>query len=293
MAENSIYKDISKRTGGDIYIGVVGPVRTGKSTFIHKFLDNVVIPNIQNEFDRARTVDEVPQSASGRTIMTTEPKFVPDEAVKITVDDGVELNVKMIDSVGYIVDGALGGEEDGAARMVMTPWSEEAMPFKEAAEIGTRKVIGEHSTIGILVTTDGTIGDIPREHFIPAEERVARELQEKKKPFAIVLNSKYPDSEEARSLALELEEKYNAPVALVNCMSLNADDVREILGLVLSQFPIRALTFRLPEWTEVLADNHPLHSEIMEKTDISSATLSRVSRCVQYGNGYKAFINKN
>ena len=182
MAENSIYKDISKRTGGDIYIGVVGPVRTGKSTFIHKFLDSVVIPNIQNEFDRARTVDEVPQSASGRTIMTTEPKFVPDEAVKIKMDDDVELNIKMIDCVGYIVEGALGGEEDGEARMVMTPWCEEAIPFKEAAEIGTQKVIGEHSTIGILVTTDGTIGDIPREHFLPAEERVARELMEKKKP---------------------------------------------------------------------------------------------------------------
>ena len=161
MAEGTIYKDIAKRTGGDIYIGVVGPVRTGKSTFIGRFIDCVVLPNIENEYDRQRTIDEMPQSASGKTVMTTEPKFVPDEAVKITVADGTELNVKMIDCVGYMVDGALGGEEDGECRMIMTPWSKTAMPLSEAAELGTSKVIGEHSTIGMLVTTDGTVTDIP------------------------------------------------------------------------------------------------------------------------------------
>ena len=267
MSGNSIYKDIAKRTGGDIYIGVVGPVRTGKSTFIHKFLDSVVIPNIKNEFDKARTVDEIPQSASGRTVMTTEPKFVPDESVKIKMDDETELNVKMIDCVGYIVDGALGGDEDGEPRMIMTPWSEEPMTFESAAEIGTGKVIGEHSTIGILVTTDGTIGDIPRENYVEAEERVAKELKELGKPFAIVLNSKFPESENAHSLAVSLEEKYGVPVALVNCTALNADDIREILSLVLSQFPVRSLSFNIPKWTEVLPETHPIHLSVMEKIE--------------------------
>ena len=267
MSGNSIYKDIAKRTGGDIYIGVVGPVRTGKSTFIHKFLNSVVVPNIDNEFDKARTVDEIPQSASGRTVMTTEPKFVPDESVKIKMEDETELNVKMIDCVGYIVDGALGGNEDGEPRMIMTPWSEEPMTFEKAAEIGTGKVIGEHSTIGILVTTDGTIGDIPRESYVEAEERVAKELKELGKPFAIVLNSKIPENENSHSLAVSLEEKYGVPVALVNCTALNADDIREILSLVLSQFPVRSLTFNIPKWTEVLPESHPIHVSVMEKIE--------------------------
>ena len=184
MENNSIYKDIAKRTGGDIYIGVVGPVRCGKSTFIQKFLETVVIPNIENEYDKARAEDETPQSAAGKTIMTTEPKFVPDEAVKIKLEGGEELNVKLIDSVGYLVDGAMGAFEDGEERMIKTPWSEEAMPFKKAAEIGTKKVIDEHSTIAILVTTDGSVAGIPRESYIEAEERIARELHESKKPFA-------------------------------------------------------------------------------------------------------------
>lgn len=265
MADNSIYKDIAKRTGGDIYIGVVGPVRTGKSTFIHKFLENVIIPNIENEFYRSRATDEAPQSASGRTIMTTEPKFVPEESVEIKIGEDTVFNVKMIDCVGYVVDGALGGEEDGAVRMVKTPWNEEPIPFSEAAEIGTKKVIGEHSTIGILVTTDGTIGDIPRENYIDAEQRVAKELKDVGKPFAIVLNSKFPESEEAHALAVSLEEKYGVPVALVNCTAINADDIREILALVLSQFPVRSLTFRLPDWINVLPEEHRLHVAIMEK----------------------------
>ena len=268
MSDNSIYSDIAKRTGGDIYIGVVGPVRTGKSTFIRKFLDSVVLPNIENEYDRQRTEDEIPQSASGKTIMTTEPKFVPDDSVRVTLEDGIEFRVKMVDCVGYLVDGALGAEENGQNRMVITPWSDDAMPFTEAAELGTSKVIGEHATIAMLVTTDGSISGISRESYIPAEERVARELNELGKPFAIILNSANPDSEKAHELAHELEEKYGAPVALVCCPELDADDIREILALVLGEFPVREMSFSLPEWTQVLPDSHPLKAEIIN--DIKS-----------------------
>ena len=264
MSDNSIYSDIAKRTGGDIYIGVVGPVRTGKSTFIHRFLDSVVIPNIDDEYDRQRTLDEMPQSASGKTIMTTEPKFVPDESVKVSLDSDIEFRVKMVDCVGYLVDGALGAEENGENRMVITPWSEEAIPFSEAAELGTSKVIGEHATIAMLVTTDGSIAGISRESYIPAEERVVRELRQFGKPFAIILNSAYPESESAHDLAHELEEKYDAPVALVCCPDLDADDIREILALVLSEFPVREMNFSLPAWTDVLSEDHPLKLKIID-----------------------------
>lgn len=267
MTDNSIYRDIAERTGGDIYIGVVGPVRTGKSTFIQKLLENLVIPNIENEYDRARAQDTTPQSASGRTVMTTEPKFIPDESVKIRMEDGTELNVKLIDCVGYLVDGALGTEEGGELRMVMTPWSEEPMPFTEAAELGTDKVIGEHSTIAVLVTTDGSIGEIERESYVEAEERIARALTECGKPFAIVLNSAIPESEGARALALELEKKYSAPVALVNCTRLSGEDIGQILKLTLSEFPVSALSFRLPAWCELLPREHSLYRAIIEKID--------------------------
>ena len=276
MSDNSIYSDIAKRTGGDIYIGVVGPVRTGKSTFIHRFLDTVVIPNIENEYDRERTLDEMPQSASGKTIMTTEPKFVPDESVTVVPDGVTRFNVKMVDCVGYMVDGALGAEENGNLRMVMTPWSEEEMPFVEAAELGTSKVIGEHATIAMLVTTDGTIADIPRESYVAAEERVVKELREYKKPFAIILNSRDPNSPEAHVLAHELEEKYGAPVALVCCPSLEADDIREILALVLGEFPIRSLTFDLPEWTEALPRDHKLKTKVIESISAFSDKITKL-----------------
>jgi len=290
MTDSSIYRDIAKRTGGDIYIGVVGPVRTGKSTFIKKLLDTLVIPGIEDEYDRTRAQDATPQSASGRTVMTTEPKFIPDESVKVKMEDGTELNMKMIDCVGYLVDGALGGEEGDEVRMVRTPWSEEPMPFCEAAELGTERVIGEHSTIAILVTSDGSFGEIPRESFIPAEERVAKELREKGKPFAIVLNSNRPESAEARELALSLEEKYSAPVALVNCTSLSALDIKEILGLVLSEFPVTSLSFNLPDWCEMLPEGHPLYTAIIEKIKSFSdavETLGDVERGIC---GYEGIV---
>lgn len=273
MDESNIYKDIAKRTGGDVYIGVVGPVRTGKSSFIRRFIDLAVVPKIENEFDRERTVDQIPQSASGRTVMTTEPKFVPDEAVKI-VSGGASLNVKLIDCVGYVVDGALTENENGEQRLVNTPWSEEPMPFSRAAEIGTGKVIREHSTIALLVTADGSFGEIGRESFALAEERIVRELTEAKKPFAIILNSKNPSSDEARELALSLEERYSAPCALLDVTALNESDAEGILSLVLSSFPVCELKFKLPLWVGALPEEHRLKSDILSK-------INSFSECVE------------
>ena len=206
MENMGVYEDIKARTDGDIYVGVVGPVRTGKSTFIKNFMDLLVIPNIENSYKRERARDELPQSAAGRTIMTTEPKFVPNEAIEITIGDNLELKTRLVDCVGYLVNNALGYMEEDVPRMVKTPWSDEEIPFEEAAEIGTRKVIQEHSTIGILVTTDGSITEIPREDYVEAESRVVNELKELNKPFVIVLNTNNPSSDETRSLANELEE---------------------------------------------------------------------------------------
>lgn len=284
MADTTIYQDVKERTGGDIYIGVVGPTRCGKSTFIQKVLDTLVIPNIESEYDRVRTADSTPQSASGKTVMTTEPKFIPEDSVKIRCEDGTELNIKLIDCVGYLVDGALGAEEDGEARMVMTPWSDSPIPFKDAAEIGTQKVIGEHATIGILVTSDGSFGEIPREAFVEAEQRCAEELKALGKPFAILLNSKNPESESSVNLARELEKKYCAPVALLNCTELVAEDVKEILKLVLNEFPVTSLTFNLPDWTLALPENHTLHKEIIDKINKFAdgvKTLGDASRMAQ------------
>ncbi len=284
MQDNSIYKDIKTRCNGNIYIGVVGPVRCGKSTFIGKMIENLILPNIEDENDRCRTRDAMPQSANGRTVMTTEPKFIPDESVKIKMEDNTELNIKVIDCVGYLVNGALGGEENGETRLVMTPWSEEPMPFIEAAEIGTHKVITEHATIAMLVTTDGSFGDIKREDYIEAEERICRELTENKKPFAIILNSSRPESAEARELAESLEKKYNAPVALVSCLDLSADDIREILGLVLKEFPLTSITFHLPTWCDILPDGHPLYESTLEKIEAftgSVSTIGDIERCIK------------
>ena len=264
MNEHSIYKDIKARTGGDIYIGVVGPVRSGKSTFIKRFMESLVLPNMNEGYDRERARDEMPQSAAGKTVMTTEPKFIPDEGVSISLDGCEKLRVKMIDCVGYIVDGALGTIENGEPRMVRTPWQEEAMPFVEAAEMGTHKVITEHSTIGMLITTDGSIGDIPRESYISAEERVVSELKALGKPFAMILNSANPGSESAIALAYELEAKYGVPVALVSCLDLDAEDIRRILEMVLHEFPVAEIHVSTPEWLSAIEPTHRIRASLLE-----------------------------
>ena len=262
MGEHSIYRDIAERTGGDIYIGVVGPVRTGKSTFIKRFMEALVLPNIDDGYSRDRARDEMPQSAAGKTVMTTEPKFVPDEAVTIKLDGCASLRVKMIDCVGYIVSEALGTIENGQPRMVHTPWQEEPMPFVEAAEMGTEKVIKEHSTIGMLITSDGTIGDISRESYIDAEQRVVNELKAIGKPFAIILNSAEPTSDKAIALAYELEAKYKTPVALVSCIDLDSEDIKNILDLVLHEFPVTELRIKTPSWLGAINTDHEIKSSI-------------------------------
>ena len=274
--EHSIYKDISERTGGDIYIGVVGPVRTGKSTFIKRFMQTVVLPNIEDGYSKERARDEMPQSAAGKTVMTTEPKFVPDEAVNIYIDDNISMRVKMIDCVGYIVSEALGTLENGQQRMVHTPWQEEPMPFIEAAEFGTEKVIKDHSTIGMMITTDGSIGEISRESYLPAEERVVSELKEIGKPFAIILNSAHPTADESIALAYELEEKYGEPVALVNCLELDFDDISHILELVLHEFPVSEICFSIPSWITSLDDIHPIKVALRESITSIAENISKV-----------------
>lgn len=275
MAEHSIYKDIAERTGGDIYIGVVGPVRTGKSTFIKRFMESLVLPNIGDSYSKDRARDEMPQSAAGKTVMTTEPKFVPDEAVTITVDDCASLRVKMIDCVGYIVSEALGTIENGQPRMVHTPWREEPMPFVEAAELGTEKVIREHSTIGMLITTDGTIGDISRESYVAAEERIVSELKALGKPFAMILNSAEPSSESSIALAYELEEKYGVPVALVSCIDLDAEDIRHILELVLHEFPVSEIMIKTPAWVSALGDGHRIRESLRRSVCLCADKISK------------------
>ena len=265
MAERTIYEDIARRTGGDIYIGVVGPVRSGKSTFITRFMQELVLPRIDNEAERERARDEMPQSAAGKTVMTTEPKFVPDRAVALNLEGGVDMRVKMIDCVGYMIPEAMGGEENGSARMVHTPWREEAMPFAEAAEYGTQKVIGEHATIGMLVTSDGTVGEIPRSSYVEAEERLVGELKAIRKPFAIVLNSSDPSRPESLALAHELEEKYGVPVALISCLSLNSEDISGILSMILGEFPVSGIGIELPSWARALEPTHPVRTAISEE----------------------------
>ncbi|MBE6632599.1 MAG: stage IV sporulation protein A [Ruminococcaceae bacterium] len=276
MSEYTIYKDISERTGGDIYIGVVGPVRTGKSSFIKKFLEEVVLPNIENDYDAERTRDEMPQSGAGKTVMTTEPKFIPDTAVNIKLSDNASMKVKLIDCVGYVVPDAIGHTENGEARMVMTPWSDAPVPFTDAAETGTRKVISDHSTIGIAVTTDGSIGEIPRSSYIDAEERVISELLSRGKPFAIILNSADPQNEESIKLAYELEDKYGVPVALVNCLMLDREDIDHILGLVLEEFPVKELNVNLPKWTDALEDGHWLKRSLLDGIMDSARSVKKI-----------------
>ncbi len=277
MAEYSIYNDIAERTQGDIYIGVVGPVRTGKSTFIKRFMDLLVLPNIENEYIRTRAVDELPQSGAGRTIMTTEPKFIPNEAVTISFSDNASFNVRMIDCVGYCVTGAHGHTENGEARMVTTPWFEEDIPFDKAAEIGTEKVIKEHSTIGLVVTTDGSICDIGRYEYVAAEERVISELKKIDKPFIILLNSAMPESEAAKKLKAELEEKYAVPVFLFSCADMRLDDVNNIMKNVLFEFPVKELGINLPGWIDALPAEHYLKESLYKAVREAACNVHKIN----------------
>ncbi len=263
MEEFNVYKDIQDRTHGEIYIGVVGPVRTGKSTFIKKFMDTVVIPHIPDGMERERAIDELPQSSAGRTIMTTEPKFIPEQAVDVQIDEDASFRVRMIDCVGYIVPSAIGYIEEDQPRMVRTPWYEEPIPFNMAAEVGTKKVITEHSTIGLVITTDGSISDIPREEYEEAEERVISELDQTGRPYVMLLNCVEPESAESQALAARLGEKYGIPVLPVNCIDITEQDIRGILASLLYQFPVREVSLDLPGWVTSLESDHWLMADVL------------------------------
>ncbi len=264
MQTYDIYNDIAKRTKGDIYVGVVGPVRTGKSTFIKRFMDELVLDSVSDSYARERARDELPQSADGKTIMTTEPKFVPSESVQLSIGESVA-RLRMIDCVGYLVEGAIGGEEDGKPRMVKTPWDEEGMPFEKAAELGTAKVINEHSTVGIAITTDGSIGEIARNNYIASEERVINELSSIGKPFTIILNSSNPESADVINLANTLSEKYGVSVMPLNVLNASKDQLEKVLGNVLMEFPIKKIDVKVPRWIGALGIGHPILKTLIEK----------------------------
>lgn len=289
MEKVDIFRDIAERTGGDIYLGVVGPVRTGKSTFIKRFMDLLVLPNILNVFERERAKDELPQSGAGRQITTTEPKFIPSEAVEIVVRDNIHMNVRLVDCVGYAVDGAVGYESDNEPRLVRTPWNEQAIPFHEAAEIGTRKVINDHSTIGVVIITDGSITDIPRDAYLDAEERIISELRQIGKPFIVVLNTTRPYAEHTMELCRTLEEKYGVPVIPIDCVEMTPEDINQIMEEVLYEFPVAEVNIDLPKWVEELDISHPVRASFEESVrkaidgvhrlrEIDSA-LDRLTEC--------------
>ena len=284
MNNFEIYNDIAKRTNGDIYVGVVGPVRTGKSTFISKFMETSILNNIANEYEKQRTIDEMPQSGAGRNVMTMQPKFVPSEAVKVNFSKEVSANVRLVDCVGYLIDGASGFLDGDKPRMVKTMWSDDEITFKEAAEIGTHKVISEHSTIAVLVTTDGSIADIARENYVKAEERVVTELKENNKPFVVVLNSRNPELEAVQNLAESLKEKYNVPVIAQDVSKLGSDDIAEIIKLILMEFPISKINFKLPKWIMALPYEDDFIKNIMNIVKEKTADVFKV-------NDYKKLIN--
>ncbi len=293
MKNESIYKDIAERTGGDIYIGVVGPVRTGKSTFIKQFMDKLVLPNISADYLKERANDELPQSSAGRTIMTTEPKFVPESSVLVTLDNSAKMNVRLIDCVGYIVPSALGYIEGDEPRMVKTPWYDEAIPFNMAAEIGTRKVINEHSTIGLVVTTDGSISDIPREEYEEAEQRVIDELKAIEKPFVVLLNCQNPSSEQAIYLSDELTKKYSVPVIAVNCLDLDEDDIKRILAGVLYEFPVKEISIDYPRWVNSLPIDHPLKCSLIDKIKACALNIKHLRDIYKFEQAFSDDENVN
>ncbi|CAH0220403.1 stage IV sporulation protein A [Peribacillus simplex] len=294
MEKVDIFKDIAERTGGDIYLGVVGAVRTGKSTFIKKFMELVVIPNIPSEADRARAQDELPQSAAGKTIMTTEPKFVPNQAASIQVAEGLDVNIRLVDCVGYTIPGAKGYEDENGPRMIHTPWYEEPIPFNEAAEIGTRKVIQDHSTLGVVVTTDGSIGEIPRSDYLEAEERVVEELKEVGKPFIMIVNSVQPHHPNTIALKESLQEKYDIPVLAMSVEGMRESDVYSVLREALYEFPVLEVNVNLPSWVMVLREDHWLresYQEAVKETVKDIKRLRDVDRVVGHFNEFE-FIDR-
>ncbi|MEG0875994.1 MAG: stage IV sporulation protein A [Oscillospiraceae bacterium] len=276
MTESRIYEDIALRTGGDIYVGIVGPVRTGKSTFIKRFMETLVIPNIENVYVRERARDELPQSGSGKTVMTAEPKFVPEDAISLRLGTDAELSVRLIDCVGYMVPGAVGQLEDGQERLVTTPWFDHEIPMTAAAEEGTRRVIRDHSTVGLLITTDGSICGIPREDYIEAEERVVSELNEIGKPFLILLNSAEPNSHSAQALREELTEKYGVACVCVSCPALTEEDIENIMKKLLCEFPAEGFSVYIPEWAQALPMEHEIKCELYEKIAEASRDVKKL-----------------
>ena len=275
MEKNEIIKNIAKRSGGDIYLGIVGAVRTGKSTFIKRMVETLLVPNMENEYERKRALDEIPQSAAGKTIMTTEPKFVPNNTAKIKVDD-VTCNIKLIDCVGYMIDNAIGATDENGPRMVKTPWYNEEIPFIEAAEIGTEKVIKEHSTIGIVIASDGSIGDFQRKDYIEAEKRVVEELQTIGKPYIVVLNSTHPTHKETEDLANSLKEEYNVPVLPMNIESMNEKDMVQILREALYEFPVLEVRINMPEWIAILNPDHKIKQAYIESIKESVTEIDKI-----------------
>ena len=281
MEERNVSQDISRRTDGAVYIGVVGPVRTGKSTFIKRFMDLIVLPNIRDESVYRRTVDELPQSSAGKTIMTTEPKFIPEESADVDLGGNVTFKVRMIDCVGYIVDSALGHSEEDAPRMVKTPWSEDEMPFEQAAELGTEKVITDHSSIGLVITTDGSFNEIPREDYLDAERRVISELKAINKPFIVLLNTENPDSDSAKSLAESMAGEYQVPVLPVSCMDLSETEIKRILAQLLFEFPVTEIKVDIPRWIVALDKEHPLKSALFNSIRESAQGIEKIREIQQ------------
>ena len=276
MEERNVYQDISRRTDGDVYIGVVGPVRTGKSTFIKRFMDALVLPNIKDESVYQRALDELPQSAAGKTIMTTEPKFIPEESVQVDLGDNISFRVRMIDCVGYVVSGALGHTEEEGPRMVKTPWAEEAIPFEQAAETGTKKVITDHSSVGLVITTDGSFGELPREDYLESEARVIDELKAIEKPFIVLLNSSHPEADETKRLAEQMGARYRVPVLPVSCMELSETEIKRILAQLLFEFPIREIRVDIPKWLVSLEKEHALRQEVFAAIRNSAQKMAKI-----------------
>ena len=286
MDNFNVYKDIQARTNGEIYIGVVGPVRTGKSTFIKRFMDLLVIPNIADVHSKEGAIDELPQSATGKTIMTTEPKFIPKEAAQINISDDTQVSIRLIDCVGYMVDGAAGHIENDHERLVKTPWFNHEIPFTQAAELGTKKVINDHSTIGVVVTTDGSFGELPRENYIKPEERTIDELKRIGKPFVVLLNTNKPYSEETIQLADDISQKYNVSCQPVNCEQLKKDDITRIMENIVSEFPISEIDFYMPKWAEMLPMDHYLKQDLINaiKVLFKNMTLIRDAKPANFLN---------